>query len=108
MIFSGIPEETSDTCEEGARSNKSSGINEKVEGQGLTFFMYKNFAMSKVTGWKVLVGELPTPFYTPANSLTDLIQKYQKEGWVLKGQTTRAHPSSIIWTQRVVRYAKIE
>jgi hypothetical protein len=63
--------------------------------------------MSKVIGWKVLIGELPTPFSTPQNSLVDLIQKHQKDGWVLKGETTRAHPSSVIWTQRVVKYAKI-
>jgi hypothetical protein len=64
--------------------------------------------MSKVVGWKVLVGELPTPFSKPERSLVELIQRHQREGWVLKGETTRAHPSSVIWTQRVVRYEKIE
>jgi hypothetical protein len=67
--------------------------------------------MSKVIGWKVLTGQLPSPFSDapkPVNSLVDLILKHQTDGWVLKGETTRAHPSSVIWTQRVVRYAKIE
>ena len=64
----------------------------------------------RVIGWKVLVGELPTPFSEvpkPENSLVDLIQKYQSDGWVLKGDTTRAHPSSSVWAQRVIKYAKI-
>lgn len=66
--------------------------------------------MSKVIGWKILIGELPTPFSEapkPENSLVDLIQKYQKDGWVLKGETTRVHPSSSVFTQRVIKYAKI-
>jgi hypothetical protein len=66
--------------------------------------------MSKVVGWKILTGQLPSPFSDapkPVNSLVDLIQKYQKEGWVLKGETTRAHPSSSVWTQRVVRYGSV-
>ena len=63
--------------------------------------------MSKVIGWKVLIGELPTPFSSPKNSLVENIQKHQRDGWVLKGDTMRAHPSSSIWTQRVVKYAKI-
>ena len=61
----------------------------------------------RVIGWKVLVGELPTPFYAPKNSLVDLIQKHQRDGWILKGETTRAHPSSSVWVQRVIKYAKI-
>jgi hypothetical protein len=66
--------------------------------------------MSKVIGWKILIGELPTPFSEvpkSEKSLVDLIQKHQRDGWVLKGETTRVHPSSAIWTQRVVKYAKI-
>lgn len=66
--------------------------------------------MSKVIGWKILIGELPTPFSDvpkPKNSLVENIQKHQRDGWVLKGDTMRAHPSSSIWTQRVVKYAKI-
>jgi hypothetical protein len=63
--------------------------------------------MSKVIGWKVLIGELPTPFYIPEKSLVDLIKKHQAEGWVLKGETMRVHSSSSVWTQRVVKYAKI-
>jgi hypothetical protein len=66
--------------------------------------------MSKVVGWKILTGQLPSPFSDapkPVNSLVDLIQKYQMEGWVLKGETTRAHPSSSVWTQRVVRYGSV-
>jgi len=63
--------------------------------------------MSKVIGWKVLIGELPTPFSTPEKSLVDLIKKHQEDGWVLKGETMRAHPSCSVWTQRVVKYAKI-
>jgi len=70
-----------------------------------TFFTYK---MPKVTGWKVLIGELPTPFSTPQKSLIDLIKKHQNDGWVLKGEIMRVHPSSSVWTQRVVRYAKTE
>jgi hypothetical protein len=64
--------------------------------------------MSKVIGWKILIGELPTPFSKPEKSLVDLIKKHQADGWVLKGETMRAHPSSSVWTQRVVKYAKIE
>ena len=66
--------------------------------------------MSKVIGWKILIGELPTPFSEvpkSEKSLVDLIQKHQKDGWVLKGETMRVHPSSSVWTQRVVKYAKI-
>jgi hypothetical protein len=62
--------------------------------------------MSKVIGWKVLIGELPTPFSMPEKSLVDIIKKHQDDGWVLKGETMRVHPSSSIWTQRVVKYAK--
>jgi hypothetical protein len=64
--------------------------------------------MSKVIGWKILIGELPTPFSTPEKSLVDLIQKHQRDGWVLKGETTRVHPSSTVWIQRVIKYAKID
>ena len=66
--------------------------------------------MSKVIGWKILIGELPTPFSEvpkPEKSLVDLIKKHQEDGWVLKGETIRAHPSCSVWTQRVVKYAKI-
>lgn len=71
------------------------------------FFTYK---MSKVIGWKILIGELPTPFSDAPkleNSLVENIQKHQKDGWVLKGEAMRVHPSSSVWTQRVVKYAKI-
>lgn len=67
--------------------------------------------MPKVTGWKVLIGELPTPFSEvpkSEKSLVDLIKKHQADGWVLKGETMRVHSSSSVWTQRVVKYAKID
>jgi len=61
--------------------------------------------MPKRIGWKVLVGELPTPFHVPVDPLSERIKAHMKDGWICKGNTTRTHPSSLIWTQIVVKYA---
>jgi hypothetical protein len=63
----------------------------------------------KRIGWKIIAG--PTSAYLSANdmdrsSAIDLkIQKYLKDGWVLKGEMIRAHPSATLWTQIIEKYA---
>ena len=65
----------------------------------------------KRTGWKVLAG--PTSAYIsgiadPSSAIDVRIQKYLKEGWILKGEMTRAHPTTIIWTQIIEKYEPIK
>jgi len=63
----------------------------------------------KRIGFKVLVG--PTSTYIsgiigdPAEAIDVRLQKYMKEGWVCKGNMTRAHPTSTVWTQIIEKYA---
>jgi len=64
--------------------------------------------MKKRIAWKALVG--PTSSYIsgiigdPAEAIDIRLQKYLKEGWVLKGEMVRAHPSAIVWTQIIEKY----
>ena len=67
--------------------------------------------MLKRIGWKVLVG--PTSTYLsatsgdPSSAIDRRIQKYLDEGWVLKGEMMRAHPTATVWTQIIEKYAEI-
>ncbi len=61
----------------------------------------------KRIGWKVLVG--PTSSYIsgiadPSRAIDIKIQECLKDGWVLKGEMIRAHPSATIWSQIVEKY----
>ena len=62
----------------------------------------------KRIGWKVLTG--PTSTYIagtggdPLTAIDVRVQSYLKEGWVLKGQMTRVHSSSTVWTQIIEKY----
>ena len=64
----------------------------------------------KRIGFKVLA--CPTSSYIagilgdPTQAIDVRVQKYMKEGWVLKGEMTRAHPTAIIWTQIIEKYAE--
>lgn len=61
----------------------------------------------KRIGWKVLSGH--TTLFCPSDqrhaALDVRISALMKEGWVPKGAMTRAHPSSTIWCQIMVKYA---
>ncbi len=61
----------------------------------------------KRVGWKILVG--PTSAYISgiadkSTAIDVRIQQYLKEGWVLKGEMIRSHPTTIIWTQIIEKY----
>jgi hypothetical protein len=62
----------------------------------------------KRIGWKVLTG--PTSTYIagrggdPLMAIDLRVQSYLKEGWILKGQMTRVHSSSTLWTQIIELY----
>ena len=64
----------------------------------------------KRTGWKVLVG--PTSTFVsatcgdPATAIDARIQVYLKNGWVLKGEMHRAHPTATVWSQIIEKYEK--
>lgn len=63
----------------------------------------------KRIGWKVLAG--PTSTYIsgicgdPAIAIDVRVQKYLKDGWVCKGEMTRPHPTSTVWTQIIEKYS---
>ena len=63
----------------------------------------------KRIGFKVLAG--PTSTYVqatcgdPAVAIDVRLQRYMKEGWVCKGNMTRVHPTSTVWTQIIEKYA---
>jgi hypothetical protein len=62
----------------------------------------------KRTGFKILTGATSTYIHGASGNLQDAIdvriQKYLKEGWVLKGEMTRAHPTSTVWCQIIEKY----
>ena len=63
----------------------------------------------KRIAWKVLAG--PTSTYLsgtsgdPSTAIDIRIQAYLKEGWVLKGEMIRAHPTATIWSQIIEKYS---
>jgi hypothetical protein len=64
----------------------------------------------KRIGWKVLTGATSTYIngisVNPSDAIDIRVQKYLKEGWVLKGEMRRAHPSSTVWTQIIEKYSE--
>jgi len=61
----------------------------------------------KRTGWKILVGPTSTYIADSQNkekAIDILIQKYLKEGWILKGEMRRTHPTLTVWTQIIEKY----
>lgn len=64
--------------------------------------------MAKRIGWKILVGSTSSYLISRSadlsTSIDHRIQEYLKEGWVLKGEMLRAHPSATVWTQIIEKY----
>lgn len=63
----------------------------------------------KRIGWKVLTGATSTYIngtsLNPSDAIDILVQKYLKQGWVLKGEMKRTHSSSTVWTQIIEKYS---
>jgi hypothetical protein len=64
--------------------------------------------MVKRIGWKVLVGPTSTYLSSKSEDLSSAIdyriKKYLEEGWVLKGEMIRAHPTATVWSQIIEKY----
>ena len=64
----------------------------------------------KRIGWKVLTGTTSSFINgisgNPADAIDVRIQAYLKDGWVLKGQMTRANSSSTVWCQIIEKYSE--
>ena len=63
----------------------------------------------KRIGWKVLTGAtsafIKSVSANPADAIDIRIQAYLKQGWVLKGQMTRANSTSTVWCQIIEKYS---